>query len=406
MLETLTQWMNASRKEREAGVQACLQRIQEMDAAIRAWVQVAPQKPTGDGKLAGIPFGAKDIIETHGLATEYGSPVYKGRIGTEDAPIIREMRQRGAILLGKTVTTPFSLRTPGPTRNPRNLEYSPGGSSSGSAAAVAAGMVPFTIGAQTHGSVVRPASYCGVTGFKTSFGLYSVEGVLPLAPSFDTLGFYTHTPSNMLLLWEALGNAVGSAENFSLGIPERLPEMEPVMSAAFGKALDTLRRAAVSVEPIEMGDMLEKLHLANLTVIAYEAAQFHQQRYEEFGAKLGEMATVIEEGRKVPRAHYEETLEYIVQCERKIAELLKTTPVILMPAASGPAPRYGSNGEGRMNSSWTTLGSPAISISMSGVSGLPLGLQLTADHGQDAQVLQAAVRVYKILHASEQAVRQ
>ncbi len=205
-LETLTQWLNASRQQRKLALQPCLDRIHAMDPSIHAWVQVMPEKPTGNGKLAEIPFGAKDIIETRGLATEYGTPIYKGRIGTEDAAIIREMRQRGAILLGKTETTAFAYRTPGPTRNPRDLEHTPGGSSSGSAAAVAAGMVPFTVGEQTQGSVLRPASYCGVTGFKASYGLLSMDGVLPLSKSLDTLGFFTHTPADMLLLWESMGH--------------------------------------------------------------------------------------------------------------------------------------------------------------------------------------------------------
>src|SRR6185295_1227719 len=138
---------------------------------------------------------------------EYGSPLYKGRVGAKDAAIIRELRSRGAILLGKTVTTAFAFRTPGPTRNPRNVDHTPGGSSSGSAAAVAAGMVPFTIGEQTRGSMIRPASFCGVTGFKPTHGLLSMDGVLPLARSLDTLGFYTHTPADMIALWAALGKS-------------------------------------------------------------------------------------------------------------------------------------------------------------------------------------------------------
>src|SRR5439155_3604433 len=172
-------------------------------------VQVAPQRPTGNGKLLEIPFGAKDIIETKGMATEYGSPIYKGRIGTEDAAIVRELRNRGAVLMGKTQSTAFAYRTPAPTRNPRNLEHTPGGSSSGSAAAVAAGMVPFAIGTQTGGSVLRPASFCGVTGFKATYGLLPMEGVLPFAKSLDTLGFFTHTAADMLALWDAAGHAIG-----------------------------------------------------------------------------------------------------------------------------------------------------------------------------------------------------
>src|SRR5712664_4569479 len=176
-LETFTQWLNASRKDREAAMQPCLDRIRALDASIQAWVQVLPQKPTGDGPLSGIPFGVKDIIETKGLSTEYGSPIYKGRIGTADAAIVREIRLRGGVLLGKTQSTAFAYRTPAPTRNPRALDHTPGGSSSGSAAAVAAGMVPVALGTQTGGSVLRPASFCGITGFKAGYGLLPMDGV-------------------------------------------------------------------------------------------------------------------------------------------------------------------------------------------------------------------------------------
>src|SRR5438270_9785069 len=197
-LETFSEWLRADRDARKRGLEACLQRIRQLEPSIHAWVQVQPERPTADGPLSEIPFGAKDIIETENMATEYGSPLYKGRLGTKDAAIIREIRSRGAVLLGKTVTTAFAYRSPGPTRNPRNLDHTPGGSSSGSAAAVAAGMVPFTIGEQTRGSMIRPASFCGITGFKPTHDLLSMDGVLPLARSEDTLGLYTHTPTDML----------------------------------------------------------------------------------------------------------------------------------------------------------------------------------------------------------------
>lgn len=167
-LETFAQWLAASRSARDAALQTCVDRIASLDNDIRAWVQVSPQQSTGNGPLDGIPFGVKDIIETKGLATEYGSPIYKGRIGTVDAAIVRQIRQRGGVLLGKTHTTAFAYLTPAPTHNPRNLAHTPGGSSSGSAAAVAAGMVPVALGTQTGGSVIRPASCCGVVGFKVS----------------------------------------------------------------------------------------------------------------------------------------------------------------------------------------------------------------------------------------------
>src|SRR5262249_11004290 len=161
--ETLTQWLGASAKMRKFALQRCLDRIQIMEPSIHAWVQASPQRKVIPGRLSGIPYGVKDIIETRGLATEYGSPIYKGRIGTSDAAIIREMRKHGAILLGKTQTTAFAYLTPAPTRNPRDLEHTPGGSSSGSAAAVAAGHGPFTLCAAN-----REAPFLGAALFAPS----------------------------------------------------------------------------------------------------------------------------------------------------------------------------------------------------------------------------------------------
>jgi Asp-tRNA(Asn)/Glu-tRNA(Gln) amidotransferase A subunit family amidase len=397
-LETLTQWLNASHRMREQALQPCLDRIREMDPSIHAWVQVSPQKPTGRGKLSEIPFGVKDIIETRGLSTEYGSPIYKGRIGTADAAIVRELRKRGAILLGKTQTTAFAYRTPPPTRNPRDLEHTPGGSSSGSAAAVAAGMVPVSIGEQTLGSVLRPASYCGVTGFKPTYDLLSMDGVLPLAKSLDTLGFFTHTASDMLLLWESMGYSTGRTEDFALGAPAPLPEVDPAMAVAFQNALLQLRSAGASIRLIDIAEMLAKLSDASNTVMFYEGARFHQQRFHEYGSRLADLADLVRDGLQISVERYDEARRYIAECTVKVSRMYEATPVILTPAATGPAPLgLSSTGDPRMNAPWTAMGMPAISISMPVSSGLPLGLQLTADHGQDARVLRTALRVQSML---------
>ena len=385
---------------RERALARCVDRIRELDASIQAWVHVLPQAPTGAGTLSGIPFGAKDIIETRGLATEYGSPIYRGRIGTEDAAIVRALRQRGAVLLGKTRTAAFAHRTPAPTRNPHALEHTPGGSSSGSAAAVAAGMVPIALGTQTKGSVLRPASYCGVTGFKASYGLLPMEGVLPLAKSLDTLGFFTHTPGDMLALWESLGYPTGVAEECAVGVPESLTGVEPAMTAAFQHAIARLRTAGLSIHAVDLAEMLAGLADANDTVMHYEGARFHEQRFAEHGDRLDELAVLVRNGLLIPVERYDEARRYVDQCRPRVAELYKATPVILVPAATGPAPHgLGWTGDARMNAPWTTLGTPAISIPMPVTSGLPLGLQLTADHGQDARVLRAADRLYGILRA-------
>jgi Asp-tRNA(Asn)/Glu-tRNA(Gln) amidotransferase A subunit family amidase len=396
--ETLTQWLGAPTKMRTLALQRCLDRIQTMEPSIHAWVQVSPQRNTGRGSLSGIPYGVKDIVETRGLATEYGSPIYKGRIGTTDASIIREMQKHGAILLGKTQTTAFAYQTPAPTRNPRNLEHTPGGSSSGSAAAVAAGMVPFAIGEQTRGSVLRPASFCGVTGFKPTYGLLSMEGVLPLSKSLDTLGFFTHTPADMSALWDSLGHSMSRSEDFDLGTPEPIPDVEPTMAAAYKNALSRLRNAGASIRPIDIVGMLAKLAEANLTVMLYEGSRFHKQRYDQYGNRLGDLADLVREGLRISVDRYDETLQYIDSCRAQFAEQFKRTPVILTPSAMGPAPTgLASTGDPKMNAPWTALGTPAISIPMPVGTALPLGLQLIAERGGDARVLQTAVRLQNML---------
>ena len=394
-METLTDWLKADRDTRKRGLEQCLQRIRELEPSIHAWVQVQPERPTADGPLSEIPFGVKDIIETEGMATEYGSPLYKGRVGTKDAAIIREMRSRGATLLGKTVTTAFAYRTPGPTRNPRNLDHTPGGSSSGSAAAVAAGMVPFTIGEQTRGSMIRPASYCGVTGFKPTYDLLPMEGVLPVSKSLDTLGLFTHTPADMLALWKALGHPTGGEEQFSFGAPEPIPECEPEMANAFRQSLLLLRRAGVSIKTVDISEMLKKLDAANDVLMFYEGARFHEPRLKEFGDRLDQpLAALIRDGLKISQEKYDEAKQFVSDSRVRMAEIFKSTPVILTPAATGPAPLgLSTTGDPRMNAPWTALGTPAMSIPMPMASGLPLGLQLTANLGQDSRVLRAAIHL-------------
>ena len=398
-LETFKDWIRADAKGREAGFQACLTRIQESDPTIHAWVQVLPQKATGEGKLSGIPFGAKDVFETKGLATEYGSPVYKGRIGAYDAAIVRGLRERGAILLGKTQTAAFAMRDPPPTRNPRNLEHTPGGSSSGSAAAVAAGMVPFAIGTQTSGSTIKPASYCGITGFKVTYGLLPLDGCLQYAKSLDTLGFFTRTPADMLLLWQAMGHRTGREEDFAFGMPDPMLEVAPEMASAIQNAVAALRKAGVTCKPVNISAMHAELVSAQHTVAFYEGARFHEMRYAELGDRLGYLAGLVREGMQISDASYDEARRVIAEKRRRYQEIYETTPVILAPSATGPASLgLASTGDSNMNTPWTALGTPAISVPMPVGDRLPLGLQLTAAPGHDTRVLRAAVRVHRIVN--------
>jgi len=261
-------------------------------------------------------------------------------------------------------------------------------------------MAPFAIGTQTRGSVLRPASYCGVTGFKPSYGLLSTEGVLPLAKSLDTLGFFAHTAADMLLLWECLGHPRGREENLEAGVPEPLPAVEPEMESAFRNALAVLRRAGVSTQSVKITPMLDELHQASSLVMTYEGARIHEQRFREHGARLDRLADLVREGLQIPDAKYREATQFISRCNGRIAEIYQATPILLTPSATGPAPLgLASTGDPRMNSPWTALGTPALSIPMPVRNGLPLGLQITAGHGQDARVLHTAVRLEKIFRA-------
>ncbi len=397
-LTTLTEWLNASPAARAAGVHTCVDRIRGADGSIQAWVQVQPQPPTGDGTLSGIPFGAKDVIETRGLASEFGSPIYKGQVGSTDAGIVRELRSRGAVLLGKTQCAAFAYFDPPATRNPRNLEHTPGGSSSGSAAAVAADMVPLAIGTQTLGSVLRPASYCGVTGFKPTYGLLAMEGVLPLSTTLDTLGFFTHTADDMLALWEALGQDATQTEDCDLAVPEPLPEVESAMASAFRHAVATLRRAGARIRAIDIAAVLAKLNEAAMTVMFYEGARFHESRFREHGARLGRLGELVRQGLQISAERYDQTRRFIDGCRGQIGELFQRTPVIVLPASTGPAPHgLSSTGDPRMSAPWTALGTPAISIPMAIHAGLPLGMQVVAAGGDDARVLHTATRIQKML---------
>jgi Asp-tRNA(Asn)/Glu-tRNA(Gln) amidotransferase A subunit family amidase len=396
--EQLSEWLCASSDTRERGLAQCLKTIASKDQQIKAWVQVSPQPPIGGGALNGVPFGAKDIVETRGLATEYGSPIYSGRIGGDDAAIVTELKNRGAVLLGKTQTTAFAYITPAPTRNPHNLDHTPGGSSSGSAAAVAAGMVPLALGTQTKGSVLRPASYCGITGFKPTFGLFGMKGILPFAKSLDTLGFFTRSPRDMLELWHALDRQREPVGTTVLGAPNPMPPVEAPMAAAFQNAVAKLQRGGVSIRFIDIAGMLATLAEATHIVMCYEGARFHHRRYEEHGATLGDLADMVRFGLTIGESQYDEARRHIDACKQQIAEVYKSAPVILVPAATGPAPAgLASTGDPSMNAPWTALGTPAISIPMPVGLELPLGLQLTAAHDQDGLLLRTAERVSEIL---------
>ncbi len=383
----------------ENALARCRERIAALDGEIRAWVALAPvAEPHGGGPLHGVPFGAKDIYETRGLPTEYGSAIYAGRKGDRDAALIELLRARGAVLLGKTHTTAFAYYDPAPTRNPRNLAHTPGGSSSGSAAAVAAGMVPFALGSQTQGSVLRPASFCGVCGFKPTFGLLPTSGILPFAPSLDTAGLFTEDAADMRLLWDRMGYESVDAGRFVPGIIWPLPDVDPPMRAAVEAAAARLGAKRAELPP-PFGQLLGSVKIVN----AYEGARTHAERWRKYGDRIGvKLAALVQEGLEIPEVRYRAALESITANKQKIGPLFETFPVLFAPAAPGPAPLgLASTGDPRLNAPWTALGVPAIAIPLPVPSGaLPLGLQLIAAPGDDRRLLARAEVVEATLRSS------
>jgi Asp-tRNA(Asn)/Glu-tRNA(Gln) amidotransferase A subunit family amidase len=259
-------------------------------------------------------------------------------------------------------------------------------------------MVPLALGTQTMGSVLRPASYCGVTGFKPTFGLLPLDGVLPFAASLDTLGFFTATAADMLALWAALGHSGGHEEDVTFGVADPAPDVEPEMAAAFTHAVRVLKTRGLSIRSLDLAPLLATLASAAAVMQAYEGARFHAARFKEYGERLDVLADLVRQGLQIPTTAYDEARRLIDDGRRCIDELYETAPVILVPAATGPAPLGLSfTGDARMNAPWTALGTPAISVPMP-VTGLPLGLQVTAPRNQDARVLRAACRVQRTLN--------
>lgn len=374
----------------------CLRRIAELESEVRAWVEVAPQPQTADGPLGGVPFAAKDIFETRGMATEYGSPLYAGRKGDCDAAAIQDLRNTGAVLLGKTQTTAFASFDPAPTRNPRWPGHTPGGSSSGSAAAVAAGMVPFALGTQTLGSVLRPASYCGVCGFKPTFGLIPMEGVLPFAPSLDTVGFFTETVADMACLWSR-GFGGQSDARLRRAAHFRVAAEEP-MARAVDRAVARLRASGVPVDTLDPPAGWDRLVAAARTINCYEGARTHAGRYREWGERMGRrLAELVRQGLAMPEGEYASALAHVTAMRTALADVLWEYPAILSPAATGPPPAgLESTGDPANNAPWTALGVPAISVPLA-VQGPPLGLQITAAWGRDDALVAVAEQAEALL---------
>lgn len=408
-------------------VEACLARIRETDAQVQAWAFLDPdhalaQARAADawrlegrpiGPLHGVPVGVKDIFNTADMPTEYGSVLYAGRTPSRDATAVAMLRAAGAVIMGKTVTTEFAAQAPGKTRNPHNPERTPGGSSSGSAAAVAAGMVPLAVGSQTNGSVIRPAAFCGVLGFKPTHGLIPRHGMLTLSRTLDQVGVFARTIADLALL---AGQLAGYDERDPDTRPRaRIPFVEvaaeepplPPMFAFvkthhWGRAGEEMKEAFG--ELIEhLGDRVEEVELFpsaaeawewHRTIMEAEMAANLEREWKEGRDRLsGSLRAQLERGREVRAVDYQHAVARIRPIHESFVELFEQRyDAILTPAAPGPAPRgLASTGDPSFCTLWTLCGMPAVSLPLlQGTNGLPLGVQIVGPRDGDARLLRTA----------------
>ncbi|MBM3570097.1 MAG: amidase [Alphaproteobacteria bacterium] len=383
--------MTRSAKPDEARTVAeCRARIAERDGAIGAFVRLAPEAPDMAPAIA-----VKDIIDTAGLGTEYGSPICRGHVPQEDADCVARLKRAGYAVIGKTVTTEFAHVTPQATRNPRDPRRSPGGSSSGSAAAVAAGMVPLALGTQTGGSVIRPASYCGVFGFKSSIGRTDTAGVHELARSLDTVGWFARGAEDLAALGPVL---LCDFKATKIGRPRLAWARTPYDSLATPEALAAVERAGriLGADAISLPADFGALNALHQRIVSTEAARAFA-RYPESGLspKLREFVAL---GR-ANEPGYAEAQELTSAFRARFDDLMTRYDALILPAATGEAPLgLESTGDASFSLYLSLLGPPCISIPCGqGPAGMPIGVQLVGRRGRDEVPLALAREVAPLL---------
>jgi aspartyl-tRNA(Asn)/glutamyl-tRNA(Gln) amidotransferase subunit A len=399
-------------------VEACLTRIRKLDGELRAWAHIDAEGALAiarereaearasrlRGPLHGVPVGVKDIFDVAGMPTTGGAKAFAHTRPTADAVAVARLRAAGAIVLGKTVTTEFAYRDPAPTRNPWNHDHTPGGSSAGSAAAVAARMVPLALGSQTVGSVLRPAAYCGVVGFKGTHGLVPVAGVIPLAWSLDHVGVLTRSVGDAaramsVLAGRDLEPAAVSAPRLALA-PELLARASREVAAQVEAAADAFARAGATVSKVELPASFGDLAAAGLTVLEVEAAAYHEPWFVKHADQYGlEMRRLIEAGLGVSATAYVTANRARLAFRDDVTPLLTAHDALLSPTAPAPAPAgLGSTGDGSLCSPWSNAGVPAITLP-SGIaaSGLPHAIQLVQAGGASTRLLGVAAWCERVL---------
>src|SRR5438105_3891622 len=410
-------------------IQNCLALIDAHDSEIKAWVEVdrgralldararydAMKSGAVGGSLLGVPVGIKDIIDVAGLPTRAGAAHFAHRHPDSDAAVVAALRRAGAIVLGKTHTTQFAYIDPAPTRNPWNPAHTPGGSSAGSAAAVAAGMATIAIGSQTVGSVLRPAAYCGVVGFKPSYGRTSTEGVIPLARTLDHVGIFARSVADVWLVLKAVAEpAAGSATASGLGpLPQQLPD--PGAAPSLGLLRDfytertrpeivdhldalvkALGAAGAWVEQVALPFTAVRVSETSNTILRFEAAHYHEPAFREHASEYSpNLRALIESGLKTSLDEYQAALARRDGFRNAVAPLAANFDALMLPTAPSAAPEgLSSTGDPIFCALASTTGLPSISLP-SGLNdaGLPLAFQLIGRPGGEGELLATAAWV-------------
>jgi Asp-tRNA(Asn)/Glu-tRNA(Gln) amidotransferase A subunit family amidase len=360
------------------------------------------------GALHGIPLGVKDIFDTHDMPTGYGSPIYVGHRPRVDAASVAIARRCGMLPLGKLVSTEFAAWPPGPTTNPHDATRTPGGSSSGSAAAVAAGMVPVAFATQTTGSIIRPAAFCGVVGYKPSYGTLPCAGAKAISESFDTVGVMTRTVADAALVVGTLsGRALDvppkpATPRLGICLTHEWPAAQPETAALFDALPRLLERAGAAPTPLELPSAFGALAEAQSAIWTFEIARCLADEHRRFRELIREpLRGMLDDGATMPIAEYDESLRRLQECRAALAGVFDGLDALLVPSAPGEAPDVATTGDPIFNRVWSALGVPAITVPAgAGSSGLPLGVQVVGLPGQDAKVLACAAWVEQALAGS------
>ena len=382
----------------EALVRSCLDRIKQRDPQVRAWAWLDPAQAIANAKMAkgplfGVPVGVKDIFDTYDMPTEHGSPIYAGHRPPADSAPVALTRRAGGTILGKTVTCEFATMVPSKTRNPHDLSRTPGGSSSGSAAAVADFMVPLSFGTQTAGSIIRPASFCGVVAYKPTYNLLPRAGVKEGAGSFDTVGVFGRSVADVAFFARAL-TAIQALETriekprIAMCRTHQWDLVQPEMAAAFERVAKIL-----GAGEIKLPEAFKPLRQVHTSILWYEMAHGMADEYTRFEDKMDPMLRErCRNGYEMDPMQYLAARQAAADCRAMLNEVFKDYDVLLAPAATGEAPSgLASTGNVSMNVVWTLLHTPCVTVPVgTGPNNMPLGLQAIGRICDDGRTLACA----------------